>query len=157
MIGSLRHRITIQQNFPHRINGVKQDAWGDVATVYARVEPLSGREVPTASQIEGRVLHRITMRFRPRLADQFQFLDGTGFNFLDGEPFIFTGLTDPIQFLNDEVWQFLDGDDFLYVNAPDGPLPRFRIKFGNRTLDIRDVQQLYPHDEFTVLRAEEAL
>lgn len=131
MIGKLRHRITFQQNEFTRTKGVRSDNWIDAATVWARVEPLRGTEVTAASQKEGRNRHKVTLRYRPTVTEQFQYLDGTDFTFLDGELFLFIGTADEVE-------------------------SRLRIKFGSRFFDIRDVRQLYPHDELTVLEVEEA-
>lgn len=132
MIGQLRHRIDIQKNYPTREKGVKSDDWRTLETVYARVEPLRGSESATASQKEALVDYRITMRYRPNVGDVFQFLT------LD-------------------VFEFLDGEDFEFVDAASDILSRYRVVYGSKTLDIKDVQQLYPHSEFTVLRAEEVI
>lgn len=132
MIGQLRHRVQVQKNYPTRTKGVKADDWRTLETVYARVEPLSGSEVVSADQKEGVVQHRITMRYRPNVGDVFQFLDGA-------------------------VFEFLDGVDFEFVDAASDILARYRIKYGTKLFDIRDVQQMYPHDEFTVLRCDEVV
>lgn len=122
--------MTVQENVVTRTKGVKTDSWRDLETVYAQIEPLSGVEVTSAEQKEGIVQHRVRMRYRPNVGDVFQFLDG--------EPF-----------------EFLDGVFFEFVAASSTFRARYRLKFGARLFDIRDVQQLYPHDEFTVLRVEE--
>ena len=40
------------------------DSWADTATVWARIEPLSGRERLAAQRIEDTVTHRVTIRYR---------------------------------------------------------------------------------------------
>jgi len=65
-IGPLRHRVTLQQ----RATGVDPygqpvDTWQDVATVWAQVEDLRGREFLEAKQAPGsEVTTRIRMRYR---------------------------------------------------------------------------------------------
>ena len=158
MIGSLRHRVTLQQNFPTRSQGVKTDVWSDIATVYARVEPLRGSEVTSAEQREALNLHRVTMRYRPVLTELFQFLDGDTFDDLSGDPFVFLGYgLDALQYLDGTEVDFLDGYPFNLLARKEGPPGKFRVRFGTRYFDIRDVQQLYPHDEFTVMRVEEVV
>lgn len=132
MIGKLRHTVQVQKNYPTRTKGVKADDWRTLETVYARIEPLRGTEASSADQKEAVNQHRVTMRYRPNVGDVFQFLNG-------------------------DVFEFLDGEDFEFVDAASDILARYRIKFGSRVFDIRDVQQLYPHDEFTVLRVDEVV
>ena len=155
MIGSLRHRVTIQHRPLYRERGVYSgrffdytngqdvnflngqdfrfiDEWNDLETVYARVEPLRGVEASTAGQKEATIQHRITMRYRPNV--------GAFFNFIDGDFF-----------------QFLDGQRFEFVETRGEILGRYRIRYKDKFFDIRDVQQMHPHDEFTVVRAEEVV
>ena len=63
-IGFLRKRITIQNetSTPDGAGGFVL-AWSDVATVWAEIMPLNGREVFVAQQPEGRVTHRVTLRW----------------------------------------------------------------------------------------------
>lgn len=67
--GPLRHRITFQRRadtldaFGHPSTG-----WQDVATVWASVEPISGRERLSANQVQAETTHRIRTRGRPGLA-----------------------------------------------------------------------------------------
>lgn len=64
--GELRHRITIQ-----RAVEVSDDlktptvTWQDVATVWAAVEPLSGREYLLAQNVNAELTVRIRIRYRP--------------------------------------------------------------------------------------------
>ena len=68
--GALSQRITLQQR------AVAQDAtggqlatWSDVATVWAEVTPLSGRELIGAQAVASETSHQITMRWQPAFAD----------------------------------------------------------------------------------------
>jgi SPP1 family predicted phage head-tail adaptor len=64
-IGDLRHRITFQK--PDKVpDGYKGHTvkWLDVVTVWASVEPLSGREYFYAHQIKNEVSHRVRVRYR---------------------------------------------------------------------------------------------
>lgn len=63
--GRLDKRVTLRSKV------VAQDAWGapvetwsDVATVWAAIEPLSGREFFAAAQVQAEQLTRITIRHR---------------------------------------------------------------------------------------------
>jgi len=63
--GRLRERVTIQATTrtPDGGGGFTE-AWGDVATVWARVEALTGTEAWRAMQVASSVSHRITIRQR---------------------------------------------------------------------------------------------
>ena len=64
-IGRLRRRLTIQAESPSADGlGGQARAWTDVATVWARVVPLSGSEQLHGMQLEARISHRITIRHR---------------------------------------------------------------------------------------------
>lgn len=64
-IGELRHRVTLQQKEVTE-DELKQQAeiWTDMATVWAAVEPLSGREYFAAKQINAELSVRVTIRYR---------------------------------------------------------------------------------------------
>ena len=67
-IGDMRHRITFQQPIktPDGYKG-HEVQWQDVVTVWASVEPLSGREFFYAHQIKAEVTHRVKTRYREGL------------------------------------------------------------------------------------------
>lgn len=61
--GDLRHRVEIQEPSDSRdAHGGITRTWNTVATRWARIEPLSGRELFQAQQVEARTRVRITMR-----------------------------------------------------------------------------------------------
>ena len=64
-IGKMRHRITIQRQSDEkdRLAGY-QDDWIDIATVWAQISPVSGREFLTQIR-ETMVTHKIYCRYRP--------------------------------------------------------------------------------------------
>jgi len=68
-IGNLRKQIVIQseQQTPDGAGGYAL-AWTNVATVWAEISPVSGRELSAAGQLEGRVTHKMTTRWRGDLA-----------------------------------------------------------------------------------------
>ncbi len=77
-IGRLRHRITIQE---YKLIGRDEYnspimGWGDFATVWASVEPISGQEYWASSQVQAEVTHRIRVRYlsgvRPTMRVQFK-------------------------------------------------------------------------------------
>jgi len=64
-IGDMRHRITFQEpvKTPDGYKGHTVQ-WQDVVTVWASVEPLSGREYFYSHQIKAEVTHRVRIRYR---------------------------------------------------------------------------------------------
>jgi SPP1 family predicted phage head-tail adaptor len=67
-IGSLRERVTLQSETrnPDAAGGavVSWSALAHAPTVWARVEPLLGREALQAMQLKAPVSYRVTMRWR---------------------------------------------------------------------------------------------
>lgn len=64
--GEMRERITIQVPSATRTaGGAARLGWKDAATVWAKVNSLSGREVLQSMQANVIVTHRIYMRFLP--------------------------------------------------------------------------------------------
>jgi len=66
--GKLRHRVTLQQlaagSPQQKPTGEPDLAWGDVATVYAAVRPLTGRALFAAQQAQSKVTVEIEIRYR---------------------------------------------------------------------------------------------
>lgn len=64
-IGDMRQRITFQQEVK-TADGSKgfTVAWQDVISVWASVQPLSGREFFQAHQIKAEITHRVKIRYR---------------------------------------------------------------------------------------------
>lgn len=62
--GKLRHKVTIQQraNTTDAFGGMVT-TWSDVATVWASVEPMTARELASASATYPEVTTKITMRY----------------------------------------------------------------------------------------------
>ena len=67
-IGDLRHRVTIQEKaVTIDAYGGEVVTWSTVATVWAAVEPLSGREFLEGRRLENEINHRIRIRYREGL------------------------------------------------------------------------------------------
>jgi SPP1 family predicted phage head-tail adaptor len=74
--GKLRHRIRITQP------GLNEDAFGDspnddaslIATVWASIEALTGRELYAAQQRVAEVTHKITIRWMPEITSRLNVL-----------------------------------------------------------------------------------
>ena len=64
--GDLRHRVTLERKEANRdAYGGELVTWQPVATVWAAVEPLKGREFFSASQDNAEVTGRIRIRYMP--------------------------------------------------------------------------------------------
>ena len=63
-IGKLRHRITLLRQV-NEVNdyGASTQTWRTVATVWAEVRPLSGREYFSAQQVQSEVTTQIWLRY----------------------------------------------------------------------------------------------
>lgn len=67
--GKLRHRIQIRSETDDTQNkyGEVEDNWATAATVWGSIEPLIGRELFEAQQVQPRVSTRIRIRYRTHL------------------------------------------------------------------------------------------
>lgn len=64
-IGKLRHRITLQQQINTQNDyGVIVTIWQNIATVWAEIKPISGREYFSAQQVQSEVTTQIWIRYR---------------------------------------------------------------------------------------------
>ena len=71
--GLMRKRITLQRRSTAE-DGLRQQllTWSDVATVFAQVEQLSGRELMTANAEYAENTARITIRFRTDVVEKMR-------------------------------------------------------------------------------------
>lgn len=74
--GKLRHRITIQSRHTARgTMGGESAQWVDVAQCLpAAIEPLNGRELLTAQQVQSEITVRIRLRYRPGIEAKMRVL-----------------------------------------------------------------------------------
>ncbi len=64
-VGALRKRFLVQEELPIPDGaGGYALTWTTRATAWAALTPLSGREVLAAGHLEGRVSHKVVMRWR---------------------------------------------------------------------------------------------
>jgi SPP1 family predicted phage head-tail adaptor len=65
-VGRMRHRVTIQRvdESTRDVAGAVVPAWVAVDTVWASVEPVSGREIFASGQVQANVTHRVVIRHR---------------------------------------------------------------------------------------------
>ena len=76
--GRLRHRVTIQQpSSSTNSRGGKIKSWSDLATVWASIEPLSGREIEQDFQLEPETTTRIVMRYKSGLTSNMRIKYGS--------------------------------------------------------------------------------
>lgn len=80
--GTLRHRVTLQRfQQGQDAYGGPVAQWEDVATVWASLEAMSGREFFASQQAQSEVTQRIRIRYRPDVtADMRVIHQGTVFN-----------------------------------------------------------------------------
>jgi SPP1 family predicted phage head-tail adaptor len=72
--GRLRHRVTIQRRLDVRdtYGDVAGGDWEDVASVWAAVEPLRGREFAELQRAGAEVTTRVVMRYRSGIEPQMR-------------------------------------------------------------------------------------
>lgn len=71
MIERLRHRVTLQERVVTKNNrGADTIAWADVATVYAEIRSIAGREETANDQVTPTAAHNITIRYRAGITPQ---------------------------------------------------------------------------------------
>lgn len=69
--GRLRHRITVQSvGSTYDDYGDLSDSWSTLASVWASISPISGREETIASELSGVVTHSILVRYRSGITAQ---------------------------------------------------------------------------------------
>ena len=79
--GDLRQRVTIQAppapETPANAFNEPSGTWTNLVTVWASIEPLSGREVFLAAQMQTNVSHKITIRFTPTVSAAYRIVYGS--------------------------------------------------------------------------------
>lgn len=76
--GKLRHHIAIQAKTHGRNDsGDVVEVWATRAfRAWASVEPLKGRELFTAQQVDARLTHRVMLRYLPGITAEHRILHG---------------------------------------------------------------------------------
>ena len=70
MIGERRHRVTFQRSTESaNAFGEPVQAWADICTSWALVQPMKGQERFASMQVQADVDHRIVTRYRSDLSD----------------------------------------------------------------------------------------
>ena len=76
-IGKLRHRVTIQRPADELDPLGAPVGWIDVATVWASIEPLRGREFWAAQQVNAEQTVKVGIRYRPGVTSAMRVLHGS--------------------------------------------------------------------------------
>lgn len=68
--GELRHRVDLQSPGVASIDasGGVIETWTQEASVWAGIEPLTGREQFVAAQVHAQATHKVTLRYSPQVA-----------------------------------------------------------------------------------------
>ena len=74
--GSLRHRVTIEQPVVDTAWG-GATTWEEFATVWAAVEPLRGRELFAAQQVQSETTAKVTIRYVAGVTAKMRILHGS--------------------------------------------------------------------------------
>lgn len=78
--GKMRHRITFQQQVITRdaygAPDLSDDSWQDVTTVWAAIDPVSGREFYAMQQSQSDVTHKVRTRYISGLDTAMRILYG---------------------------------------------------------------------------------
>lgn len=65
VIGALRHRVTLEaQSRTAGDAGTATIGWTSAGSLFARIEPIGGREIEIAGGIAARVTHKVLIRYR---------------------------------------------------------------------------------------------
>lgn len=77
MASRLRQRVTLETPvLTAEAGGHFNQTWQTVARVWAAIEPLNGAELWFGEQLEGRINHRITLRYRNDLTSAMRIVFG---------------------------------------------------------------------------------
>lgn len=73
-LGKMRHRISLQTQTIEKSEGIPQENWATVATVWAAITNVSGKEYFKAASVQSEVTTRINIRYRPGITPAMQVL-----------------------------------------------------------------------------------
>lgn len=77
-VGNLRHGLIIEAPLRMADDGASAaTSWSFVATVWAAIRAVSGREIVDADGVSARLSHQITIRWRSDLTTAMRFHDGS--------------------------------------------------------------------------------
>lgn len=68
--GRLRHRVQLQRRTVTKNTvGEPQLVWDEIGTVWADIQPLTGRKLESAQRLSSAVSHEIKVRYQAKFAD----------------------------------------------------------------------------------------
>ena len=77
LIGSLRSRVSLQARVrTAEDGGAAVIAWTTVASMFAQIQPVGGREIVTADGRTGRVSHEVMIRYSADVQPGMHFVEG---------------------------------------------------------------------------------
>jgi len=76
-LGELRHRVSLQTKTITKAEGIPQENWTTVATVWAAIADLSGKEYFQAASVQSEVTSRIRIRYRPGITPAMRVFYGS--------------------------------------------------------------------------------
>ena len=79
--GELRSYVTIEEPGERTASGGTSSTWKEFAKVFAKIEPLTGRELQTAKTLYAEVTTRVTIRYMQGVTTKMRIVaDGKRFN-----------------------------------------------------------------------------
>lgn len=86
--GKLRHRVTLQRFVKTQdpTTGLISEEWVDGATVWASVEPLSGRDFIAARAQQSEISARVVIRYRPDVDSTMRLIHRGRIYSIEGPP-----------------------------------------------------------------------
>lgn len=77
VIGALRHRVTLQRAVRTAADGgTAMISWTSAGSLFARIEPVSGREIEIGDGVAARGTHKILIRHREDIGAEMRFMEG---------------------------------------------------------------------------------
>lgn len=73
-LGEMRHRISLQSKTISKAEGIPQESWATVATVWAAINNISGKEYFKAASIQSEMTTLIIIRYRPGITSAMRVL-----------------------------------------------------------------------------------
>jgi len=77
LMGEMRQRIALQAKTITKSEGIPQENWTTVATIWAAVEDISGKEYFQAGAMQSEVTTRIKIRYRKGITHSMRVLYGS--------------------------------------------------------------------------------
>lgn len=77
LMGEMRQRIALQAKTITKSEGIPQESWTTVATIWATVADISGREYFQAQAVQSEATTRIKIRYRTGITPSVRVLYGS--------------------------------------------------------------------------------